>query len=388
MKLLIHLLVLLPFSVIGQKNIADKGIVYYTLGTDTTIIQYFEYDNHSYKTTFIQFTGAITKCEAEGLLDKNGDLKEVRSSNYRITTDGKWEMTTKGINTFDGDSTIYVAVNPQGAVVNRRSFSGRGILAIGMDIASFYVFPYMGFYAPQKKGDTLFHRQLSFNGFRNYMVNRSGNGELRIGSNLMGYLTCLIDSKGRLQQIEGIGSSLNIRAAVNRVGVTAAVLDSIAIRRNGIGGTAVRTLRDTARVVLGSTTIEIDYWRPHKRGREIFGNVVPWNRVWRTGANNATQLRITSDIIIGGRKLAKGIYGIWSYPAESTWWELIINKNANAWGTDHDPAADVFRVQLVTEKIETFVEVMKISFVKKDEKTATLLIEWDVYRAFVQVAVD
>ena len=387
MRLLTLLLFLLPLAASAQKKTADKAVVYYTLGNDTTIIQYFEYSNNNYKTTFIQFTGAITKCEAEGMLDANGNLKEVKSSNYRITTEGNWELTTKGINTFNGDSSIYIATNPQGVVVNRRSFPGQGILANGMDIASFYVFPYMGFYAPQKKGDTLFHRQLSFNGFRNYIVSRISKSELRIGSNLMGYLTNSIDKKGRLQKIEGVGSSLNIRATVNRGNITPNILDVIAIRRNGAGITAVRTLRDTARVTIASTTIEMDYWRPHKRGREIFGNVVPWNRVWRTGANNATQLRLTNDIAIGGKKLPKGIYGIWSYPTESKW-ELIINKNANAWGTDHDPSADVFRVPLTIEKTGMPVEIMKISLVKQGEKKAMLLIEWDTYRAYLQITVD
>jgi len=381
------LLLLLPLSVIAQKNTIDKGIVYYTLGNDTTIIQHFEYNNHTYKTTFIQFTGAITKCEAEGMLDVNGNLKEVKSYNYRITGDGNWELTTKGINTFNGDSTIYIATNSQGVFVSRRSFPGQGILANGMDIASFYIFPYVGFYAPQKRGDTLFHRQLSFNGFRNFIVSRRSKNELRIGSNLMGYLTSSVDKKGRLQKIEGVGSSLNIRATVNRINIDPNILDAIAVRRNGAAGTAVRTLRDTARVIIGNTTIEVDYWRPLKRGREIFGNVVPWNRVWRTGANNATQLRLTNDITIGEKKLPKGVYGIWSYPTESKW-ELIINKNANAWGTDHDHVADVFRIPLSIEKTAMPVEVMKISLVKQEEKKAMLLIEWDTYRAFAQIAVD
>ncbi len=381
------LLILLPLAVFAQKNTTDKAIVYYTLGNDTTIIQYFEYSKHTYKTTFIQFTGAITKCEAEGRLDANGNLREVKSANCRITNEGNWELVTRGINTYNGDSTIYVATNSQGAVANRRSFAGQGILANGMDIASFYVFPYMGFYAPEKTGDTIFHRQLSFNGFRNYIVSRQSKTALRIGSNLMGYLTCVVDKKGRLQKMEGVGSSLNIMAFVDRENTNPAILDATAKRRNSAAATAVRTLRDTARTSIGNANIEVDYWRPHKRGREIFGNVVPWNRVWRTGANNATQLRITNDIKIGGQKLAKGIYGIWSYPTE-TKWELIINKNANAWGTDHDPAADILRVPLQVERIDTPVEVMQTSFVKVNDKKTVLVIEWDTYKTTVDITID
>ncbi|MBL7733493.1 MAG: DUF2911 domain-containing protein [Chitinophagaceae bacterium] len=387
MRIAALLMLLLPLCASSQKKASDKAIAYYTLGNDTTVIQYFEYDKHRYKTTFIQFTGAITKCEAEGILDLNGNLKEVRSANYRITQAGSWELVTNGINTYNGDSTIYIATGAKGEIVSRRSFHGQGILANGMDIASFYVFPYMGFYAPQKKGDTLFHRQLSFNGYRNYIVSRQSGTALRIGSNLMGYLTCMVDRKGRLLGIEGVGSSLNIRAFFDRAAADPDILDGIAKRRNSVAATAIRTLRDTARITIGKTNIEVDYWRPHRRGREIFGNVVPWNRVWRTGANNATQLRLTGDIKIGGQTLVKGIYGIWSYPT-ATQWELIINKNATAWGTDHDPAADILRVPLQISRAESPVEIMRIAFSKIDDKRTTMIIEWDTWRAMVDITTE
>jgi Protein of unknown function (DUF2911) len=387
MRILYFVLLLFPVSVISQKSVTDKGIVYYTLGTDTTIIQYFEYTDHHYKTSFVQFTGTITKCEAEGLLDEDGDLKEVTSTNYRIAADGKWEVVSKGVNLFNGDSTVYIATNPQGVVISRRSFPGNGIVANGMDIASFYTFPYMGFYAPPTIGDTLVHRQLSFNSFRKYIVTRKSKNEIRIGSNLMGNLLLIVDGKNRLQKIEGVGSSLNLKATVNRNNANSALLDEAARRRNAAGTQAVRTLRDTAAITLNKTTIEIDYWRPHKRGREIFGNVVPWNKIWRTGANNATQLRFNSTITINGNQLPAGKYGIWSYPTTSKW-ELIINKNANAWGTDHDPSADVLRVPLLIEQTKTPVEVMKISFIRQGNTKATLLIEWDLYRASLEIEVD
>ena len=381
------LLFLFPLMASSQKNKSDKGILYCTLGNDTTLIQSFELSNNTFKTTFILFTGAITKCEATGTLDANGDLLQVTSSNYKITDAGNWELTTTGVNNFTGDSSVYIATNPKGEIVTRHSFPGIGIVANGMDIASFFNFAYMGFYAPANAGDTLFHRQLSFNGVRKFAMTRKSKTELRIGSTLTGNLSLMVDKKNRLQKIEGVGSSLNIRATIERKNINTAVLDEIAKRRNSAGAATVKTLRDTARVTLNNNIIEVDYWRPHKRGREIFGNVVPWNRAWRTGANNATQLRFSNEIIIGGNKLPAGKYGIWSYPTENKW-ELIINKNANAWGTDYDPAADIFRVPLTVEKLTAPVEVLTISFIKKEEKKAVMVIEWDVYKASIEITTD
>lgn len=385
-KIPLLLSLLFPAFIIGQSN-ADKGIIYYTLGNDTTVIQYFEYSNHQFKTTFIQFTGAITKCEADGILDKNGDIKKVSSVNSRINDKGEWELVSRGENNFTGDSTVYIAVNDKGEIVSRRSFPGNGIVANGMDIGNFYTFAYMGFYAPIKNGDTLLHHQLSFNGFRKYIVGRKSKNEIRIGSNLMGYLSLIVDEKNRLQKIEGVGSSLNIKATVDRMKTDITVLENIAKRRNAAGEATVRTLRDTAVIILNDCKIEIDYWQPHKRGREIFGNVVPWNRIWRTGANNATQLRISKDIIIGGKKLAAGKYGLWSYPAESKW-DLLINKNANNWGTDYDPSGDLFTVPYTVERTDTPVEVLKISLVKTGENKATMVIKWDTYKASVEITVQ
>lgn len=382
-KYLLAGLCLIFLSASAQKG-SDKGIIYYTLGNDTTIIQYYEYHTNHFKSTWVQFTGSITKCEAEGTLTGEGDLFEIKSTNYQFASDGNWTMTTKGENKFTGDSSVYIAVNPRGAVANRRSYPGKGIVANGMDIASFYLFPFMGFYAPAKNGDTLFHRQLSIINIRPFAVTRKSKEEVRIGSSLMGYLSLFLDDKNRLSKLEGVGSSLNIRGSIERHNTDVTIIDNIAKRRNAAGTAAVRTLRDTAHVVLNDNIIEVDYWAPHKRGREIFGNVVPWNKAWRTGANNATQLRFTKDIIIGGSKLAAGKYGIWSYPTETSW-ELLINKNATNWGTDYDATGDILKLPLKVERLAVPVEVLKISLIKKDNNSATLTIEWDTYKGSIDI---
>jgi hypothetical protein len=384
-KAVLLIIILSPLITLSQKTKVDKGILYCTLGSDTTLIQSFEFSNNKFKSTFIQFTGAITKCEAAGTLDDSGDLLEVNSTNYKINETGNWELTSTANNKFNGDSLIYLAIGPKGETVNRRSFPGKGILANGMDIASFYNFAYMAYYAPSKTGDTIFHRQLSSIGIRKFAVTRLNKNEVRIGSTLMGYLTLVTDGQNHLQKIEGVGSSLNITGSVVRENINNNIPDEIAKRRNAAGATTVRTLRDTAHIVLNDNIIEVDYWRPHKRGREIFGNVVPWGRPWRTGANNATQLRFTKDISISGKDLAAGKYGIWSLPTSESQWELLINKNANNWGTDYDAASDLLKLPLRIERTDIPVEILKISLTKKDNSTATLIIEWDTFKGSIDI---
>ena len=381
MKVYLSIVVLLLLAGVLKAQVSDKGVVVYRLGNDTTNVQYFEYTNHKYKTTIVQLSGSITKCEATGELDKDGDIIKVSSINYQLDANGNWQQTTTGINNYNGDSSIYVATGKQG-VVTRRSFPGKGIVANGMDVGSFLLFPFMGFSAPSKTGDTLFHRQLSFSSFRKFIVTRVSENKIRVGSNLMGYVNLIVDKNNRLLSADAIGSSLNFVADVSR-NTDRVMLEDIAKRQANRGAAVTRAFRDTAEIIINGKKMEMDYWRPYRRGRDIFGSVVPWNRGWRTGANNATQLRTETGININGNTIPAGKYGIWSYPGENKW-ELIINKNAGAWGTDHDPSADLLRVPLKIEKLSSPIEIFTISLVPAGEAKGMIVIEWDFYKASVE----
>jgi len=97
----------------------------------------------------------------------------------------------------------------------------------------------------------------------------------------------------------------------------------------------------------GPAKITIDYGQPHLRGRNVIGmpGVVPWDTVWRTGANLATQLSTEVDITIGNTFVPRGVYSLFSLPTRSGW-KLVISKEVNQWGTDYDPSKDFARVDL------------------------------------------
>lgn len=97
----------------------------------------------------------------------------------------------------------------------------------------------------------------------------------------------------------------------------------------------------------GPAKIAIDYGQPHLRGRNVIGmpEVVPWDSVWRTGANMATQLSTEVDITIGNAFIPRGIYTLFSLPTR-TGWKLIVSKDVNQWGTNYDPSKDFARIDL------------------------------------------
>jgi len=97
----------------------------------------------------------------------------------------------------------------------------------------------------------------------------------------------------------------------------------------------------------GPARIAIDYGQPHLRGRNVIGmpGVVPWDSVWRTGANMSTQLTAEVDLTIGNAFIPRGIYTLFSLPTR-TGWKLIVSKQVLQWGTDYDPSQDLARIDL------------------------------------------
>jgi hypothetical protein len=126
---------------------------------------------------------------------------------------------------------------------------------------------------------------------------------------------------------------------------------------------------------VGLTDITIDYSRPVAKGRTIWGGLVPYDKVWRTGANEATQISFSDDVTINGQPLAKGAYSLHTIPGKESW-TIIFNKTAKQWGSfNYDAAQDALRVS-VKPKPAPFAEVFTIGFPDVTPDTATVVLRW------------
>ena len=125
------------------------------------------------------------------------------------------------------------------------------------------------------------------------------------------------------------------------------------------------------------TYLKITYCQPHKKGREIFGELVPYGKVWRTGANEATEITVTDDVLVGGDTLKSGTYSIFTIPQPNRW-TVIFNSELGQWGAyNYLESSDVMRLEVPTQKIEKDVwEPFTISFDQVNEK-ADLKMMWD-----------
>jgi Protein of unknown function (DUF2911) len=128
--------------------------------------------------------------------------------------------------------------------------------------------------------------------------------------------------------------------------------------------------------MIGGKQVKIDYSAPSVRGRKIFGDLVPFGAVWRTGANASTTLTTDASLDLKGLKIAKGKYSLYSVPREGGF-TLIVNKQTGQWGTDYDATQDLGRVELDVSKADPPLEVMAITLKATGDNQGTLVIAWD-----------
>jgi hypothetical protein len=135
--------------------------------------------------------------------------------------------------------------------------------------------------------------------------------------------------------------------------------------------------RDSTILYLEAKKLVVDYGCPSMRGRKIMGELVPWNKVWRTGANEATTFKIDTNLIIGpGVPLQKGAYTLWTLPSEKGW-KLIINKETGQWGTNYRESQDYARFDLAVEKLEKSVELFTITLEETGNTSGLLKMMWE-----------
>ena len=124
------------------------------------------------------------------------------------------------------------------------------------------------------------------------------------------------------------------------------------------------------------TYVKITYSQPHKRGRDIFGSLVPFGEVWRTGANEATEITITEDIEIDGNRVKAGTYSIFTIPGE-TEWTIILNSELGQWGSyNYTESSDVLRFKVPVQQSEQVWEPFTIAF-EQNNSSAQLKMMWD-----------
>jgi len=139
---------------------------------------------------------------------------------------------------------------------------------------------------------------------------------------------------------------------------------------------------------VGLSNVTVDYSRPSTKGRKIFDELVPFGQVWRTGANGATLLTFSTDVIISGKTVPAGQYALYAIPNKSEW-TMILSKNTKLWGAiGYSEADDMLRFKVTPNKLSRNYETMEITFADMTDSGANLSIKWETTRVDFRIETE
>ena len=315
---------------------------------------------------------------------KNGSLTHLA---LVVTPPGSEAPTQTVDAKMDGDSLRGEVKNGSNPPSRSAVAVGRGTLFVGS--AS----PWSGYQSlmpalMKSKSDTLAGR-MYFIGAANterYLLTKVGKDSVRIENTHLDVYVAKVDKKGRIlgtRPVSGTGKFAITR--VDKLDLDALVA-SYAAREQAGAGVGVLSPRDTVKVDnAGGAALMIDYSRPAKRGRVVYGGVVPHGEVWRTGANAATQFKTDKALDFGGTVVPAGFYTLWTVPTASGW-KLIVNSETGQWGTAHKAEKDLYTIDMKTSTLPQVVERFTIS-VEPSATGGVLNLDWDTTRASIAFTV-
>ena len=138
---------------------------------------------------------------------------------------------------------------------------------------------------------------------------------------------------------------------------------------------------------VGLTDIEIVYSRPGVKGRPIFGGLVPYGQVWRTGANNATKITFSTPVKLNGAEIPAGTYALYTIPGE-TEWTIVISKDTAASIFNYNQTNDLVRVKATPVKLSQLIETFTIEFTDIRDESATLNLLWEKTLVPVKIEIE
>jgi tetratricopeptide (TPR) repeat protein len=145
----------------------------------------------------------------------------------------------------------------------------------------------------------------------------------------------------------------------------------------------------TVTQTVGLTDISVVYSRPGVKNRTIWGDLVPYGKMWRAGANKATMFSTSADIIIANQQLPKGEYSLFIIPEENAEWTVIFNKETELWGTgEYDEAMDQLRITVAPAESADMTERLEFRFSDVDMSSAVFSLNWEKIQLNIAISAD
>lgn len=359
------------------------------LGDDTTSMERITRTRGKIVGDLVQQSPEVIRIHWEATLNPDGSLR-------------RWIMRKSFLNRRAGEpaDAEYSAVFEGDAVHVRqrvgdeaRSYDMSDVLPVTVPWEAFAYGLYELLFeaAARQPADSVPIRQY-MTGFGNWagrgLIRTQGDGTMTlVTGGLSGTGVARVDAYGRMLSYSGARTTY--KQEVERV-EGGADIDAIAARFAArVRAAPARSMspRDTTRANIGGATIVIDYGRPLRRGRDVLGNVVPYNVVWRTGANAATQLSTSARLSVAGIDLAPGMYTLWTLPSRDGAM-LIVNRQTGQWGTRYDARMDVGRAPFITQVLAQPVDTFTIAIEPTAGHAGRLVLRWDRFAWIAPITVQ
>jgi hypothetical protein len=218
-------------------------------------------------------------------------------------------------------------------------------------------------------------------GVRNIGISKGGKDTVIFGGPFLEYTKIHVTPEGKIISYDGTGTPWNYQVTK----LPPINIDEVAKRMSKKPEIGIPSPEEQVAFKVANSTIEISYGRPSRRGRKIFGGVVPFDSIWRTGASHPTKINFDEDIMFGGTLIPKGHYSLYTIPQKEKW-TLIFNTDLDTWPTDPDRSKDFKMVPLKLRKPGQPTEKFTIDI--KPAKTGGLIsFTWDETEAFAEFTV-
>ena len=281
----------------------------------------------------------------------------------------------------DSTATVDVVRNGRPDTTNsgKRSFKGKGVPQFPSIPASVGVYEQILALNPPVGRDSMILATIAAGAGQPGQVSlfrRARDTVAFVNSFSPGWVEILnVDATGRIVGVDATATT--VKAITKRQSALDfdALVKAWAAAETARGALGQMSPADTVRATVGAANIEVAYSQPLRRGRVIFGNVVPWNQVWRTGANAATQLTTSADLIFGTTVVPAGKYTLYSLPTP-TGTKLIINSQTGQWGTEYDVKRDLARFDMTSTTLPRPVEEFTFAIAPQGN-AGVLKFSWD-----------
>jgi hypothetical protein len=362
----------LPSLLVAQGNV-DRGGFVVCLGADTLAVERYTRSATTLESEIILRVPAARRVTYTAGLDSRGEVRSFRLAMDPLAPSPMAPKSTRGTLWFRGDTAdVSLTLGDSTRTIKVAARPG------SMPLAGFsHALVEQAILQARRTGrDSVEFDWVGVGASKAYpaYVTRRHDGSVVVGF-FDAPALATVDGEGRMLTLDGRATTAKVE--VQRV--EAPDLEHFArwfvAAERAWGPVGQLSPRDTVRAEIGSAHLLVDYGRPYKRGRVIFGGVVPWGQVWRTGANAATQLITDAPITVGGRTILAGRYGLWSIPRPRGA-TLIVNRRTGQWGTEYDASQDEARIDLTRESLAEPVDQFTIA-IEPVDGGGVLRLSWD-----------